>query len=334
MISSQLPGSMSSPSSTKLVVPTSNRWKLQKLEMRWSHCSPRLMRWREVWEPQWQDWKVWNPRMNSFECCVRSTLLPQASCQHRKTMQWWESCVPFWNVSFRHLEHRFLWTLCLHFWHVSDRSAIVSRSMWKLLGTELGSHEKIRSRDDSGFVKVVFWTFESTTYLAKLMQQGQFLQFGANLVRRCVVKIAGTPRDLPETLAAARLARDGSGTERSSSLQDMFDRQQRQGSGATSPTTRGSSAGSSEEQMMLALVRPGRLMNVCVEAGNTDRASYERQCAQFLQSLQGHTTEQFFSAMIESVLSVRKSFEVRKTKRREVRISDAFAVFMVCFETG
>ena len=71
-------------------------------------------------------------------------------------------------------------------------------------------------------------------------------------------------------------------------------------------------------------------MNVCVEAGNTDRASYERQCAQFLQSLQGHTTEQFFSAMIESVLSARRrSFEVRDAKRREVRISDAFARLVV-----
>lgn len=189
-----------------------------------------------------------------------------------------------------------------------------------------------------GFVKSRLLNVrEYDVYLAKLMQQGQFLQFGANLVRRCVIEDrSATPADLPETLAVlARLARDGSGTERSSSLQDMFEQiEQRQGSASTSPTTRGSSAGSSsEEQMMHEQVSYvlDAWMNVCVEAGNTDRASYERQCAQFLQSLQGHTTEQFFSAMIR-VCAERTEKELRSpkdAKRREVRISDAFARLVV-----
>ena len=191
-----------------------------------------------------------------------------------------------------------------------------------------------------GFVKSRLLNVrEYDVYLAKLMQQGQFLQFGANLVRRCVIEDrSATPADLPETLAVlARLARDGSGTERSSSLQDMFEQiQQRQGSGATSPTTRGgSSAGSSEEQMMHEQVSYvlDAWMNVCVEAGNTDRASYERQCAQFLQSLQGHTTEQFFSAMIRVCAErTEKELRSRKTQNAERFVSPTRShVLWCCF---
>ena len=196
-----------------------------------------------------------------------------------------------------------------------------------------------------GFVKSRLLNVrEYDAYLAKMMQQGQFLKFGADLVRRCVIEDrSATPADLPETLSVlARLARDGSGTEREISLQAMFKQiQQRQGgnssasssSSSTSPATRGLGASSSEEQMMHEQVSYvlDAWMNVCVEAGNTDRASYERQCAQFLQSLQGHTTEQFFSAMIK-VCAERTEKELRSPedgKRREIRISDAFARLVV-----
>ena len=53
--------------------------------------------------------------------------------------------------------------------------------------------------------------------------------------------------------------------------------------------------------------------------------------SEHLQSLQGHTTEQFFSAMIR-VCAERTEKELRSpkdAKRREVRISDAFARLVV-----